>query len=142
PTGTTCVVSEPATPSAPTGWTFGTPTLNDSQAPATDGTVVITTKAATYTVTVTNTISRDTGSLKIAKVFDPLTSGYAGTFAINYDCNDGTAHDGTVNLAAGADQTISGIPTGTTCVVSEPATPSAPTGWTFGTPTLNDSQAP
>ena len=95
PTGTTCVVTEPATPTTPTGWTFGTPTLSDSQAPTTDGTVVITTKDATYEVIVTNTISRDLGNLKISKVFDPLTSGFAGTFAINYDCNDGTAHDGT-----------------------------------------------
>jgi hypothetical protein len=90
--------------------------------------------------TITNT--RDLGSLKINKVFDPLTSGYAGTFAINYDCDDGTTHDGTLNLLAGGTQTINGIPTGTTCVVSEPATPTNPTGWTFGAPVLSDSQAP
>ena len=65
-------------PTTPTGWTFGTPTLSDSQAPTTDGTVVITTKDATYEVIVTNTISRDLGSLKISKVFDPLTSGFVG----------------------------------------------------------------
>ncbi len=77
------------------------------------------------------------GELKITKVFNPLSSGFTDTFAINYDCDDGTAHDGTVNLAAGGSETISGIPTGTVCAISEPALPTAPTGWTFGTPTFN-----
>ena len=33
-------------------------------------------------------------------------------------------------------QTISGIPTGTVCTVTEPTLPTVP-GWTFGTPTVN-----
>jgi hypothetical protein len=135
--GTSCTITEPSTPTAPTGWTFGTPSVSGSPA-----TIVKGDAAAAVLVTVTNSISRDLGSLKINKVFDPLTSGFAGTFAINYDCNDGTAHDGTVNLSAGGTQTIGGIPTGTSCVVSEPTLPTAPANWTFGTPTLSDSQAP
>ncbi|MBA3877352.1 MAG: hypothetical protein C0498_10505 [Anaerolinea sp.] len=129
-----CTVTEPTLPSAPAGYTWGAPVITGS--PVTlDGDVT------SATVTVTNPLTRDTGSLQISKVFDPLTSGFGGTFAIDYDCDDGTAHDGTVNLAAGGSQTISGIPTGTTCVVSE-STPTPPTGWTFGAPTLSDSQAP
>jgi hypothetical protein len=77
------------------------------------------------------------GSLRINKVFAPLTSGFTGLFAINYDCDDGTAHDGTVTLAAGGSETISGIPTGTSCTVTEPNLPIAPTGWSFGTPTFS-----
>ena len=142
PTGTQCTVTEPSTPTPPTGWTFGTPTLSDNQAPTDDGKVTINDKDATYTVEVTNTITRDHGSLKIKKIFDAGSSGFGGTFAINYDCNDGTAHDGTANLAAGGETTISGIPTGTLCTVTEPSTPTPPAGWTFGTPTLSDNQAP
>jgi hypothetical protein len=137
--GTNCTVSEPTVPTAPTGWAFGVPTLNPSNGQVT---IVKGNQASAVTVTVTNTITRDTGSLKIKKIFDPGTSGFVGTFAISYDCNDGTAHDGTANLAAGGETTISGIPTGTECTVSEPSTPTPPTGWTFGTPTLSDDQAP
>ena len=130
-----CTVTEPTIPTAPAGYTWGTPVITGSP-------VTIDAENSVVSVTVANPLTQDLGSLKISKVFDPLTSGFAGTFAINYNCDDGTAHDGTVNLLAGGNQTISGIPTGTTCVVSEPATPTNPTGWTFGSPTLSDSQAP
>src|SRR5436190_458983 len=136
------MVSEQSTPAPPSRWTFGTPTLDDSMLPPNVAAVQTSAQAITYTVAVTNTISRDLGSLKINKAFNPLTSGFAGTFSIAYNCSDGTAHDGTATHTAGATTTISGIPTGTTCVVSEPSTPTPPSGWTFGTPTLSDSQAP
>jgi hypothetical protein len=141
PTGTSCTVTEPDLPTAPTGWSFGTPTFDPA-----DGTVTITISTqgsnlvmapASAWVTVTNTISRDLGELKISKVFDASASGFTGTFAIAYDCDDGSAHDGTVTLAAGGSQTISGIPTGTSCTITEPTLPTPPTGWTFGTPTFS-----
>ncbi len=89
--------------------------------------VTVNEKSPAYVeVTVTNTISRDLGELKITKQFDSLTSGFTGTFAINYDCDDGTEHDDTVNLLAGESQTISGIPIGTQCTVTEPAAPTPP----------------
>lgn len=75
------------------------------------------------------------GELKITKAFNPLTSGFTGKFTIAYDC--GTAHKGTVELGAGTSKTISAIPTGTACTVTEPTLPTAPAGWTFGTPTFN-----
>jgi hypothetical protein len=87
--------------------------------------------------TVTNSISRDLGDLKITKYFDPLTSGFTGTFAISYDCENGTAHDGIVTLGAGESKTITGIPTGTTCWVSEGELPAAPDGWIFLGPIYN-----
>jgi len=65
-------------------------------------------------------------------------AGYTGPFTIGYDCDDGTAHDGTVSVASGASSTISGIPTGTHCTVSE-TPPTPPTGYTFGTPTFSPS---
>jgi hypothetical protein len=82
------------------------------------------------------------GSLKIAKVFDPKDSGFSGKFTVHYDCDDGTAHDGDVTLSAGGDTGIGGIPPGTACTVTEPSTPSPPTGWSFGPPAFEDGQDP
>ena len=84
PTGTVCNVSEPAVPTAPPGWTFGTPVITGSPA-----TIVKGDPAAAVLVTVTNTITRDQGYLKVTKAFDPLTSGFTGTFSVVYKC--GTA---------------------------------------------------
>jgi len=131
PTGTSCTVSE-TPPTAPTGYTFGTPTFSPQ------ATVTITTKGATVTVTTNNTLTRDTGSLKLSKALTGGPAGYTGPFTIAYDCDDGTTHDGTVSVASGASSTISGIPTGTQCTVSE-TPPTAPTGYTFGTPTFSPS---
>ena len=88
----------------------------------------------------TFTISQDVpemGELKISKVFNPLISGFSGKFTINYDC--GADHKDTVALGAGEDTTISAIPIGTECTVTEPTLPTPPAGWTFGPPTFNPS---
>lgn len=100
-----------------------------------NGTVTIP-RGARVTCTIVNT--RDTGSLTIAKEFNPQTSGFAGTFDIAYTCVEGTTAvtSGTVTVGAGQSQTITGLPTGTTCTVSEPTLPTAPAGWSFNPPTL------
>ncbi len=77
------------------------------------------------------------GSLKIIKAFNSLTSGFTGSFTIHYDCSDGTTHDGSILLAAGGFTTISGIPVGTICTVTEDALPTPPAGWVFSTPAFN-----
>ncbi len=89
------------------------------------------------TCTITNT--RDLGSLTITKEFNPQASGYTGTFDINYTCVDGQTpvKNGTVALAAGKSETISGLPTGTVCTVTEPALPANPAGWEFNPPTFS-----
>jgi hypothetical protein len=79
------------------------------------------------------------GSLKIIKAFNPLTSGFTDSFNIHYDCSDGTTHDGSIQLAAGGFTTISGIPVGTICTVTEDALPTPPAGWVFSTPAFNPS---
>ena len=96
------------------------------------------TKGQTVTVTVNNELTRDKGSLTIAKEFNPQASGYTGTFDINYTCVDGAdkVKEGTVSLAAGKSETISGLPTGTVCTVTEPKLPANPSGWTFNPPTF------
>lgn len=114
-------------PSPPAGYTFGTPTFSPSASvtlPAPDGSSV--------TVTTNNTLTRDTGSLQITKSLSNPDGATAPSFTINYDCGGGIT--GQVTLAAGASQTISGIPTGSTCTVTEVA-PTAITGFTWGTPT-------
>ena len=76
------------------------------------------------------------GSLQITKVFDP--SGFAGTFSVGYQ--SGTAEAQTVILAAGHTSAALGpFATGTSCTVSEPVLPMAPSGWTFGTPLVETS---
>ena len=132
-TGTLCMVSEPLLPAAPTGWTFGTPSVVGSPASIVKGD-----EAAAVGVTVTNTVGRDQGDLRIGKVFDPQTSGSSGTFDITYNCGAG---DQTVTLAAGSSTTVGPIPTGTSCTVSEPTLPSAPAGWAFSTPVVTGSPA-
>ena len=120
-------------PTAPTGWTFGTPVVTGSPAVITKGD-----QAAAVGVTVTNSITRDQGYLKISKVFDAKTSGFVGTFAIKYNCGAG---DVTVNVAGGASTTVGPFEAGASCSVSEPVLPTAPTGWTFGTPVVTGSPA-
>ena len=132
-TGTSCTISEPTLPTAPTGWTFGTPSIATSPV-----TIVKGDAAAASLVTVTNTITHDQGYLKIAKAFDAKTSGFTGTFAIVYNCGAGNV---TVNLAGNTSTTVGPFDTGTSCSVSEPTLPAAPTGWTFGTPSVSGSPA-
>ena len=92
------------------------------------------------TCTIVNT--RDLGSLTITKEFNAQQSGFTGTFDITYTCVDGATpvKNGTVSLAAGKSETITGLPTGTTCTVDEPALPANPTGWTFNQPTYSPSK--
>ena len=85
------------------------------------------------TCTITNT--RDVTSLTIAKELDVKDSGFTGTFDIDYRCVEGTTvKQGSVKLAAGASDTITGMPTGSVCTVTEPALPQAPSGWAFSAP--------
>jgi uncharacterized repeat protein (TIGR01451 family) len=88
-------------------------------------------------VTTNNTLTRDLGSLKLSKALTGGPEGYTGPFTIHYACDQ--AHTGDVSVNAGSFQTISGIPTGTECTVSEPSLPSPPDGYTFGTPTFSPS---
>ena len=98
PTGTKCTVTERDDDKF-TG--FSVPT---------DGKVTI--EVGDNTVAFTNT--RDTGSLVITK----STNGGTGTFSFDVDC-DANAFDQTVTITGSGSKTITGIPTGTTCKVTE-----------------------
>ncbi len=90
-------------------------------------------KGANVVCTIINT--RDLGSLKIVKSFDPKTSGYDTAFNIDYKCGDDPKQ--TVSVKAGESTTIDGIPTGTECTVSEAKPTDPPAGWSFSAPTYD-----
>jgi Domain of unknown function (DUF5979)/Fibronectin type III domain len=126
PANTSCTVSEPTLPTAPTGYAFGTPTFSPSATASVPA-------GGSVTVTTNNTLNAP-GSLVLAKV---LTGGsYTGPFTIHYICG---STSGDAPVYAGASTTISGIPANTSCTVSEPTLPTAPTGYAFGTPTFSPS---
>ncbi len=128
PSGQVCTVSEPTLPTAPTGYSFGTPSFSPSN------TITIG-EGTTVTVTTNNTLSANPGSLKLTKALTGGPAGYTGPFTIHYDCGAGFVGDKSVS--AGSFQTVSGIPAGTSCTVSEPTLPTPPTGYSFGTPSFN-----
>ncbi|MGH9041121.1 MAG: DUF5979 domain-containing protein [Acidimicrobiia bacterium] len=96
--GTSCTVTEAANPN------FST-TSNPSPA-----TVVM--DANGETVSFTNT--RKNGNLTVTKV----VQGGTGTFVFDVDCNDGVDRD-PVSIVGSDSAVVSGIPTETTCVVTE-----------------------
>ena len=105
-TAVTCSFDE-TPPANPTGYTFGTPTFNP-----TNKKVTITKGLAANAVvaTVTNTLSV-ISDFKITKsVSNPNGATLPAAFTGTYTC--GTGYTGNFSVAAGASQTISGIPTG------------------------------
>ena len=134
PAGAVCTVTEPTLPSPPTGYSFGSPSFTDSSGTPDDGIVTIE-SGADVAVTTNNTLTRDTGTLTIAKTLsNPDGAPVPSSFTIDYDC--GTGFTGSRSVAAGGTATVSGIPTGNTCTVSEAAL--APiTGYTWAAPTYS-----
>jgi uncharacterized repeat protein (TIGR01451 family) len=126
PSGTSCTVSEPTLPNVP-DYTFGTPTFSPPSATVT----IPAGSGSSITVTTNNTLTRDLGSLKISKtVSNPDGASLPATFTGTYNCGNG--YTGNFSVAAGAPQTISGIPTGSTCSVVETAPATIP-NYTWGT---------
>ncbi|SNU00469.1 Cna protein B-type domain-containing protein [Ruaniaceae bacterium KH17] len=126
PANASCVITELNPPSGSTdlvnsSWVWGTPTYSASQ--------TVTVEAnGTATVNITNPVTQNTGSLVINKVVTARAgtpaAGYTGgtrTFPINYSCSIGgtTTASGTVNVGSGQSQTVQGIPSTSTCVLSE-----------------------
>lgn len=122
PVGLTCSAWE----STPTG------NLADSSfhwlTPTVSNPVTVST-SSTPTLTVTNSIARSTGTLRVAKTVAPgpgVTPGYTGgglrTFAIAYACTlDGrTVASGTVAVPNGATRDVT-VPAGASCTTSETA---------------------
>ena len=125
PSGTVCTIAE-TLPTPPQGYSFGTPTFTESSGTANDGVVTIV-GSATVTVTTNNTLSRDTGSLKVKKNFDANGSGFAGNFSINVDCTV-NSFDQTLMLAGGGEETITGSRPGPCAPSPSPRRRPRPTG--------------
>ncbi len=88
-----------------------------------------------------NTITKSScapvqNSLVLAKSLTGGPTGYTGPFTIHYNCGGSIVGDKSV--FAGGFATVPNIPSGTSCTVSE-TPPTAPTGYSFGTPTFSPS---
>jgi hypothetical protein len=86
-------------------------------------------------LTVGNSITRNRGTLTIAKTLsNPDGASVPSSYTINYNC--GTGYTGSRSVAAGGTATVTGIPTGNSCSVSEAAlTPIA--GYAWAAPTYS-----
>ena len=112
--------------------TKGAVTEADLEDALNNGNKISLNNGANVVCTIINT--RDLGSLKIVKWFDPKTSGYNEEFNIDYKCGDDPKQ--TVQIKGGESKTIDGIPTGTECTVSEVKPTDPPAGWSFSQPTF------
>jgi hypothetical protein len=127
PTGSVCSVVE-TVPAAIPGYTWGTITYNPA-------TITVSTKGGTFEIVVNNSITRDRGSLQILKTLsNPDGAPVPASFSVNYNC--GTGYIGNVSVAPGSPATVSGIPTGNTCTVTEVAPTPIP-NYTWGTITYS-----
>lgn len=77
------------------------------------------------------------GNLTISKAVAGGTD--PQTFNIQLDCSDNSFDNNAITLTAGATHTVSNIPAGTTCTVTE-TTPSAPSGYSYSTPVITPAQ--
>ncbi len=139
-TAVTCTVVE-VLPANPIGYTFDNPSYSP-----TGGAVTISkgNAAAAALVTVTNTISRDLGSLEIVKTVNAGTSGFTtGSFPVHVECiltgSSTLIYDRTIAYPTPGYVTIDNIPSLYSCTVTEGALPTAPVGYFWGSPVITGS---
>lgn len=77
------------------------------------------------------------GNLTISKAVAGGTD--PQTFNIQLDCSNNSFDNNAITLTAGATHTVSNIPEGTTCTVTE-TTPSAPSGYSYNAPVITPAQ--
>ncbi len=133
PAGANCTVSEGALPTSPQYYTWGT------TPPAV---TFVTTNAGPNTASFTNTLTRDPSTVEIDKtVTGGPAAGVSGAFTFTVDCtasSDGT-YPGTITLtsATSGNTTVTSVPAGANCTVSEATVPTAPAGYSWGTMPAN-----
>lgn len=141
PTGSTCSIVEDTLTTAPSAsdpsYTWGAPTYTPS---------TVTTTGGTVTITATNTVTQGTGSFTIAKsLTDPDSVVASGrTFTGTYSCVTGSGTlTGSWSVTTATSQTISGIPAGASCSITEDALTTAPSAtdpsYVWGAPTYSPS---
>ncbi|MDQ6527262.1 DUF5979 domain-containing protein [Nocardioides sp. LHD-245] len=124
PVGRTCTVTE----TQPTGnlknasYSWSAPSYADNGVTIADGT--------SPTVTITNTITQATGSIRVTKIVAPragtpaggYTGGDARAFPVTYSCSlpaDTVVASGTVDVTPGTPAVVPGIAAGATCTFTE-----------------------
>ena len=121
PVGTTCTVSELATPPPVPGFSYAPPTFTPSN-------VVVVNAPQLFEVTIDNPIvNGQLGALEVVKLLDPVVQETFGSapFGFLLDCSDDSFDQG-FEVTASQPFTLTGIPLGTTCSITESARP--PTG--------------
>ncbi|MCS4485068.1 DUF5979 domain-containing protein, partial [Gleimia sp. 6138-11-ORH1] len=115
PEGDICTISENKAAIEVPGYSLADPVIDQPKITVVEG--------QDHQVTVTNTYTRNPGSLAIKKVLEvPAGAAFANdTFTINYTCDADGFRDKTVTLANNAQEVINGIPHGTVCTISEVA---------------------
>ena len=158
PTGYVCTVTE-TLPGAPSGYTWSTPVYSNNQERTPSNTVEIVVNEIpgetkeepaiiqTASVNVANQLnlipppppSDGSGGLTIGKTLTGAPDGYdSPAFQIAYSCTNG-GPSGTVSLKAGTSTTVTNIPNGSVCTVSENSLPEPPTGYEWSKPTITGS---
>ena len=128
-----CTVTETDMPNPPTNFEWGDATITGSPATIGDDTTV--------TVTVTNHLIRQTGSLTISKDVTGGPDGFEGSFDIHVDCGEDGEFDRTIDFPDPGEVTIDDIPAGAECTVSETGVPTAPDGFKWNDPIFTGNPA-
>lgn len=132
PAGITCSLTE-TLPVPPVGYAYAAPIISPAS--------VTLSNSNPSAISVTNTLSWKTGSLRVTKQVTDKPAGFTSPdYAIVVDCSD-NSFDQIVLLKDGASKLIGSIPENTTCTVSEPTLPTAPTDHTYVTPVITPAGA-
>jgi choice-of-anchor A domain-containing protein len=142
PAGAVCTITEDALstgPSADTSYVWGTPTYSPASGTITTG--------GTATITAQNSFTRQTGSFAITKALtDPdgvVASGRLFTGTYTCDPQSGADITGSWSVEAGDTQTVTGIPVGSSCSITEDSLSTAPSAtdpsYQWGAPTFSPS---
>lgn len=141
PTGASCTITEDTLSTPPhatdTSYVWGTPTYSPTSQTIGAGTTV--------NITATNSFTRSTGSFAITKsLTDPDSVVASGrTFTGSYTCTplSGSAITGSWSVTVGATQTVTNVPVGSTCSITEDALTVAPSStdpsYIWGAPTFS-----
>jgi hypothetical protein len=132
--GTTCLLDETAKP-APSGpsYVYGPESWDPSNV------VLIEENDSDDVVSVvlTNPLDRLLGSIEVTKVVTGATAGQVpgSVFGFELDCDD-DAFDQSFTLEAGDTASVTGVPVGTSCTVSEVSVPDPVQGYEYSPPAL------
>jgi fimbrial isopeptide formation D2 family protein len=127
--GAECTVTETSMPVAPANFEWGQVTISGKATIEDDSTV---------TVTVTNHLVHQTGSLKVTKDIPDVPEGFTGSFGIHVTCTSGVTFDRTIAFPDPGFVTIDGIAAGSVCIVIETSKSDPPAGFNWGGSAVGD----